>query len=407
VTERVARARPRTLSRTRKFVFASVTVVAAMALVECAARGYSAIRYGNRHAWTYGWGFVQALRSGTLDQEQRTLWGNAKLETARADRAFETRRDPVPDVDDNAPSQPEVVGEYGAHVNSLGLRGPEIVFDKPAGATRLVALGGSFVFGWGVVDADTWTTKLEGKLRERVGPTEVVNGGRNGGTINRALTTLVRLGQRMPFEYVLLVSTYNNRTLLDIERRPTFGARIEYYLYNLSLANVMLEEKISALRHEALDNQRFRTAVRVRPDALGGWRAMYRRRLEQIATVCRERGAALFVGAEPQRFYESALDRLAPGNVEETDRLTALVANGTPLTMSELEWYLQSLQVRELRDLAARGQAVFLDTASAFMPDKRPWMIDQLHANRTGSEKFAELVAKELSARIGARAAAR
>jgi hypothetical protein len=121
----------------------------------------------------------------------------------------------------------------------------------------------------------------------------------------------------MPFEYVLLISTYNNRTLLDIQPRPTWASRLEYYLYNLSLLHVALEEKISLLRRETLDNQRFRTVVRVRLDTLADWRAMYRRRLDEIATVCREHGTTLFVGAEPQRFYDSRLDQLAPGDAPE------------------------------------------------------------------------------------------
>src|SRR4029453_11363554 len=109
------------------------------------------------------------------------------------------------------------------------------------------------------------------------------------------------------------------------------------------------------------------------------------RRLDQIAIVCRERNAALLVGAEPQRFYDSRLDRLPPGDAAETERLTRLIDAATPFSMSELEWYLHSLQVQELRQLPARGDATFLDTASAFMPDKAPWMIDQIHANSSGN----------------------
>jgi len=274
---------------------------------------------------------VQALYSGAIDDEQRTLTGNARLERERADRAFVSRLEPTLDTNGNERvAQAEVVGEYGARINRLGLRGREISFEKPTGTTRLVALGGSFVFGWGVIDAETWTTRLEAKLQDRLGPAEIVNGGRNGGTINRALITLVRLSRQMPFEYVLLISTYNNRTLLDIQPRPTWASRLEYYLYNLSLLHVALEEKISLLRRETLDNQRFRTVVRVRPDTLADWRAMYRRRLDEIATVCREHGTTLFVGAEPQRFYDSRLDQLAPGDAPETERLTALVSQGKP-----------------------------------------------------------------------------
>lgn len=53
----------------------------------------------------------------------------------------------------------------------------------------------------------------------------------------------MRITQQMPFEYVWLISTYNNRRLLDIEQRPTWAAGLEYYLYNLSLVHVILGEK--------------------------------------------------------------------------------------------------------------------------------------------------------------------
>ena len=71
--------------------------------------------------------------------------------------------------------------------------------------------------------------------------------------------------------------------------------------------------------------------------------------------------------------------------------------------MSELEWYLQSLQVQALRELEAGGQAIFLDTASAFTPNKKRWMIDQIHASGGGSERFAERVAGDLAGRIASR----
>ena len=59
--------------------------------------------------------------------------------------------------------------------------------------------------------------------------------------------------------------------------------------------------------------------------------------------------------------------------------------------------------MQALRELVGRGQVVFLDTASAFMPDNGRWMIDQIHASGSGSERFAERVAGELAARIASR----
>ncbi len=37
------------------------------------------------------------------------------------------------------------------------------------------------------------------------------------------------------------------------------------------------------------------------------------------------------------------------------------------ISASELDWYLQSVQVQELRALAVDGNATFLDTGSVFM----------------------------------------
>ncbi len=47
--------------------------------------------------------------------------------------------------------------------NREGLRGPE-VGPKPAGGTRILALGDSFTFGVGAQEAETWPARLEQKL---------------------------------------------------------------------------------------------------------------------------------------------------------------------------------------------------------------------------------------------------
>lgn len=53
----------------------------------------------------------------------------------------------------------------GVRVNALGMRGAEPSRERPQGARRLLVLGDSFAFGWGVEDAETFPTRLEARWR--------------------------------------------------------------------------------------------------------------------------------------------------------------------------------------------------------------------------------------------------
>jgi hypothetical protein len=65
--------------------------------------------------------------------------------------------------------------------NSLGLRGPEVSLPK-TDKFRIVVIGSSYVFGWGVDDDACFVRLLESGLRAHGIDAEVVNLGRNGGT---------------------------------------------------------------------------------------------------------------------------------------------------------------------------------------------------------------------------------
>ena len=48
-------------------------------------------------------------------------------------------------------------GRVAVHINAAGIRDrDDITFDKPTGQRRVVCLGDSFTFGWGVRDEDGW-----------------------------------------------------------------------------------------------------------------------------------------------------------------------------------------------------------------------------------------------------------
>lgn len=66
-----------------------------------------------------------------------------------------------------------------ARINSLGFRGREIAIDK--GKTyRIVVIGASYVFGWGLNEQECWVRILEERLRQSGLNVEILNLGMNG-----------------------------------------------------------------------------------------------------------------------------------------------------------------------------------------------------------------------------------
>jgi len=67
------------------------------------------------------------------------------------------------------------------HINSIGLRSPEIAVPKPPGTKRVLVLGDSVAFGWGVAEEETFSRRLERALRPQLAcPVEVVDAGVTG-----------------------------------------------------------------------------------------------------------------------------------------------------------------------------------------------------------------------------------
>lgn len=113
--------------------------------------------------------------------------------------------------------------------NGLGLRGEAASEEKPAGVYRVLALGDSFAFGFGVEDGEAFPAVLERALapppgRSRV---EVLNAGVAGWSADQYLLFLETRGFALSPDLVLLAPTENdpgdlawNRLLLDEQRLP-------------------------------------------------------------------------------------------------------------------------------------------------------------------------------------------
>jgi lysophospholipase L1-like esterase len=113
------------------------------------------------------------------------------------------------------------------HVNALGLRGPERTAAKPPRTRRILVLGDSFAFGFGVGQNEMFSAELERLLRERGLQVEVLSSGVPGWSLDNELVYLRTEGFDLDPDLILIATCENdlgdlgwNRLTLDAERLP-------------------------------------------------------------------------------------------------------------------------------------------------------------------------------------------
>ena len=100
------------------------------------------------------------------------------------------------------------VEAVGIHIrtNALGLRGPEVSEAKPAGVRRVLAVGDSITFGFGVEEDQAYPRVLEGLLRAEGRRVEVLNLGVAAYNLNEDTARLLSRGG--PLQPDLVVVQY-------------------------------------------------------------------------------------------------------------------------------------------------------------------------------------------------------
>jgi hypothetical protein len=390
------------MSRRKKIAFGTVTLFVVLLAAEGAARVYSALRHDNPRAFSYGFAFLSRIVEGDV-AIAHSPFSTVHDHAAATDRTFATRNAPAPfeewrHVDPEA--RQVLVGDVIATVNRHGFRGRE--FTPPAGTSppRVGIFGGSFVFGHGLRDDETWPSLVERRLNQRGSRVEVLNFGNNGANVFGVLSTLVQVTRHMPLDIVVLVSAYNNHALLPMERSHTWARVADFYLYNLSLLHVMLKEKLSVAAGQPVDYGLYRQQVRVDAAAVDEWITSYRTRLQQAALLCRERKIQLVLAGQPQVFFDARVDALDMYDADEVKRRHEDIAAGRSLWLADLEFYLQARLNIEARRVANAEGVHFVDLAGLFRGDKGPYFLDQIHPNRAGSEIIAEALTSFLQPRL-------
>lgn len=99
-----------------------------------------------------------------------------------------------------------------AHINALGLRGPAVAPEKPPGVYRVLVVGDSFAFGWGVEDEEALPARLAELLTAPPGAerVEVLNAGVAGWSAAHYWLYLRERGFALDPDLVLLVPSEND-----------------------------------------------------------------------------------------------------------------------------------------------------------------------------------------------------
>lgn len=92
-------------------------------------------------------------------------------------------------------------------INERGLRDRDYSYEKPAGVFRILVLGDSFTWGYGVEQTDIFTEKLEAQFGGRV---EVINAGVSGYGTDQELIFLAREGLRYRPDLILVALSQND-----------------------------------------------------------------------------------------------------------------------------------------------------------------------------------------------------
>jgi len=373
----------------RKKVFFSLIVIAVFFLtLEISARVYHFVKYKNTSSFFYGKKFIINCIDSLKNRSSPSIYSYLRPEK-QVDEIFEKRKTTSFPVQVEEPRIQNLLG-YPGYINRFGYRNIEIELKKYPGTVRIMTAGGSFVMSSGVDDSSTWEYLLNEELKKLPGKYEVINGGRGGGDINDLLRFLISVDVKFEPDYLILFSAYNNHKLLNQEHRLSLGWRISSFFYNISQFYAMLREKISLILYKDNNYFIYNFEIKLKKRDADDLMGRYRKRLEQIYTVCGENNINLILGFQPE-FIPNGLKNLQDLlNQQELSLIGEKLEKQNYLTYYEFEYYLQGRFNIEMKKFAEEKGIFLFDGINIFPKDKYPYFIDQIHLNQKGTAILAK-----------------
>ena len=177
--------------------------------------------------------------------------------------------------------------------NSFGMRGGEVSVAKPENTYRIILLGDSFAFGWGVDEEKSFAHLLEEKLSQSLGrPVEVLNFGVPGYSTFQETAQFLAYSEKFNPDAVLVYFVENDWGL-------------PFFLGGSDAHNPIVTAADYARRvwnnqsKEATEERGFYLKI-MNPN----------RALDKLATYTREHGISLFVAVNPGRYWKRDVKQL-------------------------------------------------------------------------------------------------
>jgi hypothetical protein len=295
------------------------------------------------------------------------------------------------------------VGHQPVHINSRGTRGPEFAAVKPANTLRILSLGDSRTFGWGLPDEETYSRRLERMLQDHFNgkhrtsniehptpnePTpnlsqegskrvEVINAGVNAWSFSQMQVFFRDVGLGWSPDFVILAESnlwtqFSERNSDEFVKKFMSRVRLKNLLRRSAIYHFAIEVKLEAFY------QRYRTKfIPVDPNQDTLFKeqqqndpdAVFQSAIEDL---CRK---AQSNGVKPVLLFQPTLDDLSPTNQSRVLKVKQAVSVKLGVPLVDLT-----------RDLAAGGKSLYMEA-------------DPVHLNAAGNaivaERLFESVANE------------
>jgi hypothetical protein len=220
-----------------------------------------------------------------------------------------------------------MLGANRVTINANGLRDEAVPYTRPQGEKRILVLGDSVAFGWGLSQGEAFSDQMEPQLLEQTGKQwQVINAGVNGYNTEQQASYLRFEGMRYSPDYVLLIYVSNDADpVIDPNettwrRYPAWPPSLPEAIKRLFQLSYLHQLTHLFVRMHEMDIARTAASTGNDPTSRGESRSMTghpnwlgsKTALLDIARQCREAGIPFLVG-----LYSSIDGGFDPAFVDE------------------------------------------------------------------------------------------